>query len=97
MKVQAVGIFWFRDALQYHEYKKIFTDADVLATSYTDWKRNAEKLIKRIERNGQRVIKAEAETAEFIIWCAEHSVGIDSEGRMQFASFKARQQLVGKS
>ncbi|EBZ2142400.1 hypothetical protein D8R48_18045 [Salmonella enterica subsp. enterica serovar Newport] len=97
MKVQAVGIFWFRDTLQYHEYKKIFTDADVLAASYTDWKRDAEKLIKRVERNGQRVIKAEAETAEFITWCVDHGIGIDAKGRAQFASFKAHQQLVGKS
>ncbi|EOZ6583464.1 TPA: hypothetical protein ACUB1K_003400 [Klebsiella michiganensis] len=96
MKVQAVGIFWFRDALQYHEYKKIFTDADVLAASYTDWKRDAEKLIKRVERNGQRVIKAEAETSEFITWCVDHGVDIDAEGRMQFASFKAHQKLVGE-
>lgn len=96
MKIQTVGIFWFRDALQYHEYKKIFTDADVLADSYTDWKRDAEKLIKRVERNGQRVIKAQAETAEFIRWCVEHSVGIDAEGRMQFASFKAHQKLVSE-
>lgn len=96
MKVQAVGIFWFRDALQYHEYKKIFTDADVLADSYTGWKRDAEKLFKRIERNGQRVIKAEAETAEFITWCADHGVGLNAEGRSKFASFKARQQLIGE-
>ncbi|RUR94739.1 hypothetical protein PB16LOC_01036 [Pectobacterium versatile] len=97
MKVQAVGIFWFRDAIQYHEYKKIFTDADVLATSYTEWKRNAEKLIKRIEGKGQRVIKVEAETAEFITWCVSHNTGIDAEGRMQFASFKAHQQLLSES
>lgn len=96
MNVQAVGIFWFRDALQYHEYKKIFTDADVLADSYAGWKKDAEKLIKRVERNGQRVIKAEAETAEFITWCVEHDVGIDAKGRMQFASFKAHQQLISE-
>lgn len=96
MNVQAVGIFWFRDALQYHEYKKIFTDADVLSDSYTGWKKDAEKLIKRVERNGQRVIKAEAETAEFITWCVEHDVSIDAKGRMQFASFKAHQLLVSE-
>lgn len=97
MKVQAVGIFWFRDAIQYHEYKKIFTDADGLATSYSTWKRNTEKLIKRVERNGQRVIKAEAETAEFITWCVSHNAGIDAKGRTQFASFKAHQQLISES
>ena len=32
MKVQAIGLFWFRDAIQYHEFKKIFTDADVRCT-----------------------------------------------------------------
>ncbi len=63
MKVQAVGLFWFRDAIQYHELKNIFTDADVLSDSYTEWKHDAEKLIKRVERSGQRVIKVEADTS----------------------------------
>lgn len=96
MKVQAVGILWFRDAGQYHEFKKIFTDADVLSDSYTEWKHDAEKLIKRVEKNGQRVIKAEAETAEFIAWCKKEGIGFDAEGRMQFASFKAYQQLLSE-
>ena len=79
------------------ERRRDAADADVLADSYTDWKRDAEKLIKRVERQGQRVIKAEAETAEFISWCVERGVGIDAEGRMQFASFKAHQKLVSES
>ncbi|MBS3894987.1 hypothetical protein [Serratia marcescens] len=94
MKIQAVGILWFRDAAQYHEYKQIFTDADVLAPSYTDWKRDAERLVKRVERNGQRVIKVDAETTEFISWCTSEGIGLNAEGRMQFASFKAYQNLL---
>lgn len=96
MKVQAVGVFWFRDALQYHEYKKIFTDANGLPVSYTTWKRNTEKLIKHVERNGQRVIKAEAETSEFITWCVSHGAGINAEGRIAFSNFKAHQQLLSE-
>ena len=96
MKVQAVGLFWFRDAIQYHELKNIFTDADVLSDSYTEWKHDAEKLIKRDERSGQRVIKVEADTAEFIAWCTSEGIGINAEGRMQFASFKAYQQLLSE-
>ena len=57
MKVQAVGLFWFRDAIQYHELKNIFTDADVLSDSYTEWKHDAEKLIKRVERGGNELLK----------------------------------------
>ncbi|EEQ4682682.1 TPA: hypothetical protein ACHIDC_004269 [Escherichia coli] len=96
MKVQAVGLFWFRDAIQYHELKKILTDADALPDSYTEWKYNAEKLIKRLERGGQRVIKAEADTAEFIDWCTSEGIGLNAEGRTRFASFKAYQNLLSK-
>lgn len=54
------------------------------------------KLIKRVERSGQRVIKVEADTAEFIAWCTSEGIGINAEGRMQFASFKAYQQLLSE-
>ncbi|MBF0035891.1 hypothetical protein HAX39_25485 [Citrobacter freundii] len=96
MKVQATGILWFRDAAQYHDYKKIFTDSDVLAASYTDWRKQADKLVKNLERQGHRIIKVDAEISEFVAWCKSSGTTIDAKGRMGFANFKAYQQLVSE-
>lgn len=96
MQVQAIGILWFKDAIQYHEYKKIFTDSKVLSDSYSDWLKGAEKLVKRYESGGTTVIKAYAEPSEFVTWCGANGKGINSEGRMAFANTKAYEYLVSK-
>jgi uncharacterized membrane protein len=97
MQVQALGILWFKDASQYHEYKKIFTDSKVLSNNYTDWLRDAEKIVKRYENSGSTVIKAYAEPSEFLKWCSANGETIDSKGRMAFANAKAYEYLVSKN
>lgn len=96
MQVQATGILWFKDAEQYHEYKKVFTDSGVLSPSYTGWRKQADKLVKQFERQGNRLIKVEAEVSEFLAWCRGNNTTVDAEGRSKFASFKAHQQLLSE-
>lgn len=96
MQVQALGILWFKDATQYTEYKKIFTDSQVLSESFTEWLRDAEKIVKRYENGGATIIKAYAEPAEFLSWCHANGKTVDSEGRMAFANFKAYEYLISK-
>lgn len=97
MQVQALGIMWFKDADQYHQYRKIFTDSEVLSVSYSDWLRDAEKIVNRYQNSGTTVIKAYAEPSEFLSWCLANGKTVDSEGRMAFANAKAYEHLISKS
>jgi len=96
MQVQAYGIFWFKDAAQYHEYKTIFTDSVVLAVSFSDWLKDANKIVKRFESQGATIVKAYAEPSEFVAWCSSNGKTVNAEGRMAFANSKAHEYLVSK-
>ncbi|MBG6243370.1 MAG: hypothetical protein EKE20_16935 [Candidatus Symbiopectobacterium sp. Dall1.0] len=97
MKIQAIGVFWYKDSAQYHDFKKIFADSDKLHIRFSNWKQQAEKLVKKQESNGIAVVKAYAEPAEFVAWCRANGHTIDSKGRAAFANIKAHEYLVSKS
>lgn len=101
MKVQAVGLFWFRDAIQYHELKNIFTDADVLSDSYTsgnttlkNWlsvsKEAGNELLKlkRIQPSSSLGVQAKALESMPKVECSSHPLRLTN-------NFSANANVIG--
>lgn len=93
MQVSAVGMLWFRNATQYAEYMAIFEDAQVMSPTYSGWLKRANSLYENVLRQGGTVIKVHASPEEWRAWCVEHGHGLNADGRMTFASFKAAEKI----
>ncbi|ORJ18919.1 hypothetical protein BS639_22830 [Rouxiella silvae] len=91
MKNQAVGVLWFRNVIEYSEYRKLFTDTHTLPESYSEWLLDAEKVIQLYENEEVNIFKVEAEPIDFRCWCILNGQSIDSEGRIAFANAKAQE------
>ncbi|WP_323158262.1 hypothetical protein [Pseudomonas viridiflava] len=93
MEIKAVGILWFKNSAQYAEYLAIFDDASVMAPTYAKWKKRGNEVYEAALRSGQEVIKVYASADEFKTWCIAHKKGLNAEGRMNFAAFKAGEKF----
>ncbi|WP_051414839.1 hypothetical protein [Pseudomonas sp. QTF5] len=93
MGISAVGMLWFRNTAQYAEYIAIFEDSTVMPTSYSKWQKRATEMYENILRKGGVVIKVHASPDEFRAWCVSNGKGLNADGRMGFAAFKAAEKI----
>lgn len=56
MNVQVVGIAWYKKE-HFQELRRIFEDGDKLHRTHHEWLAAAEKLRKRLEAQGTRVVQ----------------------------------------
>ncbi|MBF0400394.1 MAG: hypothetical protein HQL90_06460 [Magnetococcales bacterium] len=83
--VQAVGIAWYRRE-DYQALLAIFSDADKLPSSYDDWLKSAENLLKHLDASGTRAVKANIDPNDFPVWCRTRNLDIDASARKRFAN-----------
>ena len=88
-----VGIAWYRID-DYPEILSIMADRDQLPTTYSDWRMSAEKLEKKLQREGRLVVRAEIEPGFFRQWCAERRLNVDAHARMRWANEAARRATM---
>lgn len=93
MGISAVGMLWFTNSAQYAEYMALFEDAETMSPTYAKWQKRATDIYENAVRSGSNVIKVHASPDEFKSWCVANSKGLNSEGRMAFAAFKARDKI----
>lgn len=93
MGISAVGMLWFTSAGQYKDFLVIFEDANVLPGTFSKWQERASQMHDNVINKGGVIIKAYASPDEFRTWCATNNHGLNAEGRMAFASFKAAQKI----
>jgi hypothetical protein len=89
MDIKAIGILWFENSRQYAEYLAVFDDASDMAPTYGKWQKRAAEVYETALRSGKNVIKVNASVDEFRTWCIANGKGLNAEGRMNFAAFKA--------
>jgi len=91
--ISARSMLWFNNAAQYMEYMAIFEDAHLMSPTYAHWKKRATDAFESLRRSGITVVKVQASAHEFKAWCSSHAIGLNAEGRTEFATFKAAQQI----
>jgi hypothetical protein len=89
-----IGMFCYKDEAQYSQFSKLFTDSSRLLATFSAWKVKADRGVKQLSKNGNLVIRVyPGSTEEFTTWCRINGRGVDSKGRMSFASSKASEAL----
>jgi hypothetical protein len=93
MKLQYVGIAWYRKE-NWEKLLEIFEDAHVLPSTYNQWLKQAEDILRREESLGRIVEKAYIDPETFPAWCRERGLNVDAKARMEFGNdFVARKYL----
>ncbi len=82
-----VGLAWYR-AGEWEDLKAFCEDGSKLEESYEEWKRNAEKALRDIERQGFYVERIDFDLDEFKKWCRANQKQPIGISRSEFAVMK---------
>ncbi len=63
----------------------IFSDAHLLPKTYEEWLTKAEEMEKKIESQGDKVVKVYIDPATFPDWCKKNNRKTDAEARTDLA------------
>ena len=80
---------WF-DRESYPRVLEVMADHDLLPASYDRWLQQAQRVLDKAWREGQRPIRAHIDPDKFLAWCADNDWPPDSMARMTYAGFIAR-------
>jgi hypothetical protein len=86
MRVEVIGLAWFRTAEDYDALGKLMDDGDTFRCTYAEWLSKAGKGEYLLASQGKTVVRAYLDPVEFPKWCLDHGLKIDSEGRRRFAA-----------
>jgi len=84
---------WF-DRESYPHVLEVMSDRDLLPPSYERWLKQAQRVLEKARRDGQRPIRAHIDPDRFLAWCAEHGHSPDGMARLAYAGHVARQSLL---
>ncbi len=85
----AFALSWFEPE-QWQELRATVDDLADLHDSYENWLADAERLVNRCSKQGQRVAKVRYEIAEWAAWCERHNLRKDGKARSQYAGELAK-------
>lgn len=84
---------WF-DRESYPHVLDVMVDHDLLPKSYDGWLKQAQRVLEKARRDGQRPIRAHIDPDRFLAWCTENGVTPDSVARLSYAGHVARLSLL---
>lgn len=84
---------WF-DRESYPRILEIMADPDLLPPSYDRWLKQAQRVLEKARRSGQRPIRAHIDPDRFLAWCTDNGLQPDSLARLAFARHVARMSLL---
>ena len=73
----------------------IFSDADQLPVTYSDWIAKAEKAESKVLRDGDIPVRAYVNPADFAEWCVTHDTHVNAHGRVLYGSWYAAREVFG--
>lgn len=82
------GLVWYR-LESYDAARLIMKDKDELPGTYTAWRLDAEQIEKKLRREGRATVRAYIEPADFLAWCEDRGLDVDSKARNQYAASAA--------
>ena len=69
-------------------------DSDLLPPTYDRWLKQAERVLEKARREGQRPIRAHVDPDRFLDWCADNGYPPDGMARLSYAAYVARLSLL---
>ena len=85
------AMVWYREE-HWETLKTLFTDADRLPKTYSDWLQRAEQMKNQVQAAGDIVIKVFIDPETFPVWCKKKGLSMDAEARSQLAIEVAQSQ-----
>lgn len=79
------GMVWYRMD-DYDAARSIMEDRDRLPLTYAQWRISAEQGEKQMRRLGWATVRAYIDPAQFVAWCRERGLKVDSKARNAFAN-----------
>jgi hypothetical protein len=84
---------WF-DRESYPRILEVMVDHDLLPQSYDRWLKQAQRVLEKARRDGQRPIRAHIDPDRFLEWCGENDWPADGMARLTYAGYVARLSLL---
>jgi hypothetical protein len=85
-----LGIFWYRNEEDFERLRSQSEDGAKPNDSYAEWLTAAEAVVERLKdgASGVKAVRVDVDPDQFLTWCAERGLKINSASRMGFASDK---------
>ena len=80
-----IGVAWYKKD-QWNRLLDISEDASELEETFEEWKSNALKKIKSIEKQGAIVEKIPVDTEELLAWCNTFRLSVNSRSRTEYVT-----------
>ncbi len=84
---------WF-DRESYPRILDVMVDHDLLPQSYERWLKQAQRVLEKARREGERPIRAHIDPDRFLAWCTDNGMEPDSMARLAYAGYVARLSLL---
>ncbi len=84
---------WF-DRESYPRVLDVMEDHDLLPPSYDRWLKQAQRVLEKARREGERPIRAHIDPDRFLAWCADNGMSPDGMARFSYAGYIARLSLL---
>lgn len=90
------GILWWKPK-QWEKAKRICSDGDGFDDTYQDWEESAERALKNFRDLKIEVYKIEIDLDDFVQWCKDQKIPLDSKARSRFVSMKVQEHHESQS
>jgi hypothetical protein len=84
---------WF-DRESYPHVLDVMVDHDLLPPSYDRWLKQAQRVLEKARREGERPIRAHIDPVRFLAWCTDNGLSPDGMARLHYAAHVARLSLL---
>ncbi len=89
--IQVVGLPWYEEA-SYQAVTALMDDANNLFGTYAAWHVLAQRTEQDMRSKGKTTIRVTLDAVHFPAWCRARGLGINAQGRMDYAAFIAAQK-----
>jgi hypothetical protein len=93
MQLAGTPFPWF-DRESYPHVLDVMVDNDLLPQSYDRWLKQAQRVLEKARREGQRPIRAHIDPVRFLAWCKENDLSPDGMARLSYAVHVATLSLL---
>lgn len=81
----ALGMVWYR-LEDYDAVRRVMADGHKLPATFVEWRMQAERGEKQMQRSGKTVFRAFIDPETFPDWCRARGLNVDAHARNRFAA-----------
>jgi hypothetical protein len=91
MRKAVIRIAWYRPR-DWQRLREIAADANIIEESHAEWRYEATRVLRQLERQGVRVRKVIIDLDELTAFCRKRRVPIDAAARSSFVAERVHQE-----